>query len=145
MLFKYTPYRHRLYAQFFQTTNGFQFHELNYDAPYFLNTKFRLRSALSFEKNIAANYFGVGERTMQSLSANGKQDLKYIDYLDEIEKIDTSTNTTNKKFNQFEFERPSWFVKLKLIKFLVCCISRSVYLFNFIKVIDVFQILFAVG
>ena len=33
-LFEMTPYNHQVYAQFFQTTNGWSYHVLHYDAPY---------------------------------------------------------------------------------------------------------------
>src|SRR5947207_136105 len=33
-MFEYTPYRHRVYGQAFFTTNGYQYHTVDYDAPY---------------------------------------------------------------------------------------------------------------
>ena len=62
VIFETTPYRHRLYAQAFFTTNGYQYHTLDYDAPYLKGSPFRLRAALIYEKSTAANYYGLGER-----------------------------------------------------------------------------------
>lgn len=113
-LFRRTPYRHQVYAQFFQTTFGYQYHELNWDAPYIKNSLFRLRSALVYEKNIWANYFGTGARTMgavsdgyfASLGQEGRYD-KYSEYNKELRKVDND-GTTNSAFNRYAFERPAY-------------------------------------
>lgn len=111
-LFRRTPYRHQVYAQFFQTTFGYQYHELNWDAPYILNSLFRIRSAIVFEKNIWANYFGTGARTMGAVSDGyfasiGQPGIyeKYSDYNDSLRKI--NNGTTNSAFNRYSFERPA--------------------------------------
>lgn len=70
-LFDVTPYRHRAYAQAFFTTNGYQFHTLDYDAPYLGDTPYRLRASLIYEKNIAANYFGLGDASLGRLTFPG--------------------------------------------------------------------------
>lgn len=104
-LFRRTPYRHQVYAQFFQTTFGYQYHELNWDAPYIMNSLFRVRSAIVFEKNIWANYFGTGARTLNPLSFNGVTYDKYAEYNTELRKI--SNGETNSAFNRYAFERPA--------------------------------------
>jgi outer membrane protein assembly factor BamA len=70
-LFGYTPYRHRVYGQVFVTTNGYQQHTLDYDAPYLGGSPFRLRATVSYERNTAANYFGRGAATLGDLSYTG--------------------------------------------------------------------------
>ncbi|MEN8146045.1 MAG: DUF5982 domain-containing protein [Campylobacterota bacterium] len=67
-LFKVTPYKHQLYAQFFQTTNGWSYHMLHYDAPYIGNSLFRLTGEIVYEKNTQANYFGTTAESMNNLS-----------------------------------------------------------------------------
>jgi outer membrane protein assembly factor BamA len=67
-LFAYTPYRHAVFAQVFFTTNGYQEHLLSYDAPYFLDSPFRLRATASLDRNTSANYFGRGASTLHALS-----------------------------------------------------------------------------
>jgi hypothetical protein len=111
-LFRRTPYRHQVYAQFFQTTFGYQYHELNWDAPYIMNSLFRVRSAIVFEKNIWANYFGTGARTMGAVSDGyfasiGQPGMyeKYADYNNELRKV--INGTTNSAFNRYSFERPA--------------------------------------
>ena len=111
-LFRRTPYRHQVYAQFFQTTFGYQYHELNWDSPYILNSLFRVRSAIVFEKNIWANYFGTGARTMGAVSDGyfasiGQPGMyeKYSDYNNDLRKV--TNGTTNSGFNRYSFERPA--------------------------------------
>jgi outer membrane protein assembly factor BamA len=70
-LYAYTPYRHRVYAQAFATTNGYQFHAFDYDAPYLGDSPYRLRASLYFERNTAANYFGRGAATLGPLAFQG--------------------------------------------------------------------------
>ncbi len=66
-LFAVTPYRHRFGAQAIFSTLGFQQHVLSYDGIYLGNSPYRLRAALAFERNINANYFGLGEIAMAPL------------------------------------------------------------------------------
>lgn len=109
-LFRRTPYRHKLYAQFFQTTNGFQFHEVNWDSPYIGNSLFRIRGALLYEKNTWANYYGTGSRSLNALGTDfstGTTYSKYSEFNDELRKVDTTTGTTNAAFNRYSYERPA--------------------------------------
>jgi len=102
--YKYTPYQHRLFAQFFKTTGGVQYHWLSYDAPYLLNSLFRLRIDLAFEKNTHTNYFGVGADARQPLSFQGQTYDQFADYDEQIRKLDG--NQTSSYYNKFEYEKP---------------------------------------
>ena len=66
--FAYTPYLHRLSLLLLGSTNGVQYHWLDYDAPYLGGTLFRLRASVEYQANTAQNYFGVGESTLQPLA-----------------------------------------------------------------------------
>ncbi len=68
-LFDYTPFRHKVYAQFFQTTNGWSYDVLNYEAPYIADTNFKLTAQAIYEKNTQARYFGVNSSSLNNLSA----------------------------------------------------------------------------
>jgi hypothetical protein len=115
-LFRRTPYRSQVYAQFFQTTNGYQYHEINWDAPYIANSLFRIRSALVFEKNIWANFYGNGARSMNALQSSaifGGQDFsKYADFNYELRKVDQN-GFTNSAFNRYSYERPAFVAMLE--------------------------------
>jgi hypothetical protein len=104
-LFRRTPYRQRLYGQFFQTTNGYQYHELNFDAPYIANSLYRLRTALVFEKNTWANFFGLGSRTLGNLGSGTNTYDKYSDYYSNINTI--TNGTTNAAFTKYSYTRPA--------------------------------------
>lgn len=106
-LFSYTPYRHRIFGQFFQTTNGYQYQWIDYDAPYFLDTLFRLRAGLIYEKNTNANFFGAGSQSLATLKVPaGTTFSKYADYNSELRKIDTA-GTTNARYNKYSYEFPN--------------------------------------
>ena len=109
-LFGYTPYYHRVYAQFFQTTNGYQYQTLDWDAPYFMNTLFRVRSYVLYEKDINANYFGLGNESMKNLqSPTGVTYSSFKNYQTDLDKID-NTGNTNSRYNKFSFENPNWVI-----------------------------------
>jgi len=107
VMFEATPYRHRAYAQAFFTTNGYQFHTLDYDAPYLANTPFRLRTSLVYEKNIAANYYGIGEQSLGRLRFPGSTEkfATLSDYTEALNRIQPD-GTAYTRFNQYILERP---------------------------------------
>jgi hypothetical protein len=106
-MFEATPYRHRAYAQAFFTTNGYQFHTVDYDAPYLGSTPFRLRASLVYEKNIAANYFGLGDRALGRLSFPGSPDrfASTSEYTDALRQV-RPDGTAFTRYNQYVLERP---------------------------------------
>ncbi|MBN2158401.1 MAG: BamA/TamA family outer membrane protein [Spirochaetes bacterium] len=61
--FDETPYFTQLYGQFFQTTNGWTQHMLQWDQFRLGGTSLRVRACVMYEKKINANYFGIGSRT----------------------------------------------------------------------------------
>ncbi|WP_411824765.1 Omp85 family outer membrane protein [Leptospira sp. 'Mane'] len=67
-LFEYTPYRYRIFAQYFNTTKNAPYHWLSLDAPYVFDTKWRVRADLVYDRNPNTLYFGIGEKTLQPLS-----------------------------------------------------------------------------
>lgn len=78
--FPYTPYLYRFYAQFFQTTNGYSYHTLDWDAPYLAGSLFRARGNLTYERNITANYFGIGETTLGRLRVQDETFKRFSDF-----------------------------------------------------------------
>ncbi|MBX3212237.1 MAG: BamA/TamA family outer membrane protein [Labilithrix sp.] len=107
-MFEHTPYRHRVFGQAFFTTNGYQFHTIDYDAPYLADEPVRLRANVTFEKNIAANYFGVGPRSLGRLAFPGSARRfgslgAYTDALREAR----PDGTAYTRYDQYIVERPS--------------------------------------
>ena len=66
--FAYTPYRHRFFLNLSNTTKKAQYHWLDWDAPYFLDTQWRVRAALIYDRNPNNLYFGIGEQSLKGLS-----------------------------------------------------------------------------
>jgi hypothetical protein len=58
-----TPYLTQVYAQFFQTTLGKQYHEFHWDQYRLFGTNLRLSSSLIYEDDLSAHYYGLGSRT----------------------------------------------------------------------------------
>jgi outer membrane protein assembly factor BamA len=95
-LFRYTPYRHRLYAQAYATTGGYQQHLLSYDGYYVDDSPYRLRAALMFERNTNANYFGSGAASLAALSFQGRSYATY----------DEAARAAGARYFHYGLERP---------------------------------------
>ncbi len=72
--FEYTPYRTRIFAQYFNTTKNYQYHWLSLDAPYIGDSKWRVRADAIYESNPVAMYFGRGKEALQTLSYHPMND-----------------------------------------------------------------------
>lgn len=113
-IFAYTPYRHRVYGQAYGTTNGFQFHEIDYDGPYLAGLPLRLKATLAFERNNAAHYFGLGEGSLDRLRFPGSP-VKYATasaYDDALRTL-RPDGTAFTRYNQFILTRPQGYVTLE--------------------------------
>ncbi|MCS6983588.1 MAG: outer membrane protein assembly factor [Leptospiraceae bacterium] len=111
-LFEYTPYRHQLFVQYFATTLGWQYHWIDYDAPYIFDSLFRIRTGIIFDRNINAQYYSRGTRSMKKLSVNGVEYSKFSDYTAEIRKIDVNGETHAFR-NKYEYIRPTMYASLE--------------------------------
>ena len=131
-LFAYTPYQHRFFAQAFFTTNGLQFHWLDYDAPALFGSPWRVRSQLIFERNTNQNYFGIGERA-QRLGFSGAPGTfsTYSAYSDAASRLQ-GNGTTYSLYDKYLFTRPLWIMSLE--RSLLGGIARSLFGFGFADV-----------
>ncbi len=100
-LFTLTPYKHQTYLQFFQTTNGWTYHVLHYDAPYIGDTLFRLTGELVYEKNTQANYFGTTSDSMNDLT-----DTFGTSYTTAQEQQDALDAQGSRYYNRYLLEKP---------------------------------------
>lgn len=107
-LFPVTPYRHRAFLQAFATTKGYQYHWLDYDGPYLDGSPWRLRASAVFERNIASNYFGVGNAAMNRLSFPGdpRTFAHYDDYLSELRRL-RPDGTAYTRHDQYVLTKPT--------------------------------------
>ena len=65
--FAYTPYRKKLDVALFNTSRQQREVSLKLDVPYIFNTKWRLRASAAYEVNPNLLYFGITERSLNSL------------------------------------------------------------------------------
>jgi len=100
-LFGYTPYKYEIYGQFLQSTNGWSYHVLHFDAPYIGDTLFRLTGELLYEANTQANYFGTTADSMGDL-----YDTAGISYTTAQEQQDALDAQGSRYFNRYDLKRP---------------------------------------
>jgi hypothetical protein len=72
--FEYTPYRHRFFLNVSTTTKNAQYHQLDWDAPYIFDTKWRARANAIYDRNPNNLFFGLGEASMKGLSYHPRGD-----------------------------------------------------------------------
>ncbi|WCL51408.1 Omp85 family outer membrane protein [Leptospira sp. GIMC2001] len=72
--FEYTPYRYRVFAQYFNTTRNAPYHWFSVDAPYIFDTEWRLRLDLIYGRNPNLLFFGIGEESLRPLSYRDRND-----------------------------------------------------------------------
>lgn len=106
-LFELTPYNHKLYAQFFQTTNGWSYHMVHYDAPYIGNSLFRLTGEIVYEKNTQANYFGTTSDSLNNLT-----DTLGNSYTTAQEQQDALDAQNSRYYNRYHLVKPKTEVNL---------------------------------
>jgi outer membrane protein assembly factor BamA len=104
--FKTTPYLYRVFLQGFASTNGVQFHWLDFDAPRILDTPYRVRAQLIYQRVINQNYFGQGTASLQPLTfpGTGKNYSTYDSYNADQQLV--YGGSTYGKYDQYDFERP---------------------------------------
>ena len=100
-LFEFTPYKHQLYAQFFQTTNGWSYHVVHYDAPYIGNSLFRLTGEIVYEKNTQALYFGTTSDSLDNLT-----DTQGDSYTTAQEQQDALDTQGSRYYNRYLLVKP---------------------------------------
>ncbi|GBF50221.1 OMA87-like protein [Leptospira ryugenii] len=120
-LFEYTPYRVRIFAQYFNTTKNAPYHWASIDAPYIFDTKWRLRGDLIYSRNPNSLYFGIGEDTLRPLSYIERNDpagrvvrnAPFADYEENLAfrrpgdaGVGEAPVVTNSRYNRYDFESP---------------------------------------
>lgn len=72
--FEYTPYRHRVFLNLSNTTKSAQYHQLDWDAPFIFDSKWRARANLIYDRNPNNLFFGIGEDSMKGLTYRDRTD-----------------------------------------------------------------------
>src|ERR1700728_454900 len=81
-LFALAPYKHRVIVQVFATSRGAQDHLIDYDAPNFLGSLFRVRATAEYEAANIWPYYGIGSRTLAPLSFPGAPGVTFAHLAD---------------------------------------------------------------
>jgi hypothetical protein len=134
-LFAYTPYLHRIILQGFATTAGAQDQLLDYDAPWFLGSPYRLRATLEYEAALDWPYYGIGSRSMAPLSFPGAPGVTFAhasDYERATHALQPN-GLTYGLYNLFGFQRP--ILQLGLEQNLLGGILRALVGANFSYVV----------
>ena len=101
--FDQTPYESMIIISPSWSTRGMASMLLDYDAPYFHNSLYRIRGRLWYMRNIVEQYFGIGRSTMNDLSTpDGQHFNDYMAYNDEISLI--TDGRTNAYYNYYLHE-----------------------------------------
>jgi len=104
-LFPYTPYRHRISMLAMYQSRGYASFDLQWDAPYFLDTAFRFFADISYNINPVESFFGVGEKTLETLKDPSDHIFeKMSDYESSLRQI-TNGNT----FAYYNYYDQRWF------------------------------------
>jgi outer membrane protein assembly factor BamA len=88
--FAHEPYKYGLTYLGSWSTRGLFSSIIDLDAPFLLNSSYRLRTRLSYVRNLTEPYFGTGRQTLEPLTTpQGRQYRTYGDYMDDIMSIDS--------------------------------------------------------
>jgi hypothetical protein len=112
--FAHTPYLYRVFLQGFASTNGIQFHWLDFDAPKILDSPYRVRGQLIYGRNPNSNYFGDGKRALPPLTfpGAGRTYGSYDDYTRDQARIGADGQTFG-KYDQFDLLRTVFIASLE--------------------------------
>jgi hypothetical protein len=107
--FDYVPYNVQIFCQYFRTTEGFQYHELNIDYFNIFNTGIRAKTSLAYEERLNANFYGIGAN-----SANRKLTDAYGNKYDSYKEYESgflkASNYSGYKFNKYTITSPEYFM-----------------------------------
>ena len=91
--FAWTPYRLKTTVALTFTQNGKKGLGVKFDAPYFLNTKWRTRLRFAYADNPNKPYFGIGESALEPLTyvnpvtGNRTENMMFDDYVDSLKRL----------------------------------------------------------
>ncbi|MFH0977596.1 MAG: DUF5982 domain-containing protein [Spirochaetota bacterium] len=101
------PYNTQIYCQYFSTTKGYQYHELNLNSFNIFNTGFRLKTSFIYEERLNANFYGTGAyaASQKLTDSNGN---KYSTYRDYESRFLKTNNYSNYKYNKYTITAPEY-------------------------------------
>jgi hypothetical protein len=103
------PYKTQVYFQYYSTTQGMQYHELNIDAINALKTNLRVKTSLVIDKRLNMNYYGIGAKAIGLKDDSNREYDKYEDYENNFLKRD---NYSDFKYNKYTSTAPTYFINI---------------------------------
>ncbi len=105
------PYSLQAYLHLYFSSSGYMLHRLNLDAYHLGGTPLRLTTALEYEHNINANYFGIGRDVVEEglTDINGKHYGRYKDYRDNFL---LAGDKSHYKYNNVQYLAPRYYLNL---------------------------------
>ena len=100
--FDETPYFMQVYGQFFQTTGGQAYHQVDLDMPFLAGTEYRLRARAGYDAILNANYFGntAAAADVGLVGADGQVYNNWDSYSDHLASGDVDSSL--RKFNNYQ-------------------------------------------
>jgi hypothetical protein len=101
------PYNSQVYCQLFRTTEGYQYHEVDFDTFNIFNTGFRVQTSLSYEGRRNSNFYGTGAAAARQklTDANGNTYDTYSEYEKNFLKANDNSDF---KYNKFTLRSPEY-------------------------------------
>lgn len=90
------PYAWQLYVQYYATTLGYQYHEINLDWPYFLGTPVRIRAKAVINMTLNGNFYGIGPVVTYDLPGKATNSDLYA-----MEQRDSQLGITNPNWSKY--------------------------------------------
>lgn len=78
--FEYQPYQFKVSSQLYQSSQGAKNYFISLDSPYIFDTAFRWKSSLGWDYNPNSQYFGIGEKSLETLNERPRNQPGYGQY-----------------------------------------------------------------
>jgi hypothetical protein len=114
--FSYVPYEHLVSVAAYQTDRSTKSYSVTWDAPYFLDSPFRLKAYVGHDTNLHNLYFGQGKESLSSLAYLDRNDqsgreVRNATYSDYESANSYYTNrgqgkeaVSTQRYNEYKFE-----------------------------------------
>jgi hypothetical protein len=115
--FAYEPYMFGISFLGSWSTNGLFSSIVDVDVPYIHNSQYRMRTRLSFVRNLNEPYFGIGEGTLRNLQTpEGRVYSKYDDYINDLLEIESGKTDSYYNFYLKKFFQSTFNIEKDLFK-----------------------------
>ncbi|MDF3820339.1 DUF5982 domain-containing protein [Leptospira sp. 96542] len=114
--FSYTPYEHMVSVAIYETNRSTKNYSVSWDAPYFLDSPYRIKTYLGHESNLHNLYFGVDQSSLNPLyytdrNIDGGRSVRNANFSDFESANSFAKNKgvgreflSTKRFNEYQFE-----------------------------------------